>query len=386
MVKCAVLIVAAGRGHRFGGEMPKQYRTLGDRMVLRRSLATFCAHPSVSCVRAVIHPDDLPLYQSAAADLPVLEPTFGGATRQDSVRLGLESLERENPDIVLIHDGARPFVDFGVINRVLMQVKSGQGAIPALPVTDTLKAGKDENGNIVITRTVDRSALYRVQTPQAFPYREILAAHEAVRGQELTDDAGVAEQAGMKIVLTTGSEDNFKITTQEDLKRAEILLKGKDDEIRTATGFDVHKFTEGTFVTLCGVQVPHDQKLEGHSDADVGLHALTDALFGAIGSGDIGLHFPPSDNKWKGADSAVFLKYAVHLINGLGGKILNADVTFICERPKIGAYRLAMIERLSELLDISASHISIKATTTEQLGFTGREEGIAAQACVSVKM
>lgn len=386
MVKCAVLIVAAGRGHRFGGEMPKQYRTIGSQTVLRRSLSLFCAHPAVSAVRAVIHPDDLPLYQCAAENLPVLPPAFGGPTRQDSVRLGLESLKQENPDIVLIHDGARPFVDFGVINRVIAGVKERCGAIPALPVTDTIKAGADKNGQTVITRTVDRSGLYRVQTPQGFPYAEILAAHESVKGQELTDDACVAEQAGMTVVLTKGSEENFKITTQEDLTRAEILLKGKGNDIRTATGFDVHKFTDGAFVTLCGVRVPHDKGLEGHSDADVGLHALTDALLGAIGAGDIGLHFPPSDMKWKGADSTVFLKYAVNLIHGLGGQILNADVTFICERPKIGAYRLEMSEKLAALMNISASRVSIKATTTEQLGFTGRKEGIAAQACVSVKL
>ena len=386
MVKCAVIIVAAGRGHRFGGDMPKQYRTIGGRMILSRTLGVFCAHPAVSTVRAVIHPDDMPLYKCAASGLPVAEPVFGGETRQDSVRLGLESLKDEAPDIVLIHDGARPFVDFGVINRVIAEVKEHQGAIPALPVVDTIKAGETADGKTLITKTVDRAGLYRVQTPQGFPYAEILTAHEAVKGQELTDDACVAELAGISVVLTKGSEDNFKITTQADLDRAEALLKGKGDDIRTATGFDVHKFSDGSFVTLCGVQVPHDFGLEGHSDADVGLHALTDALLGAIGSGDIGLHFPPSDMKWKGADSTLFLKYAVDLVHGLGGQILNADVTFICERPKIGAHRLAMVEKLAELLGISSSKVSIKATTTEKLGFTGRKEGIAAQACVTVKL
>ena len=386
MVKCAVIIVAAGRGHRFGGDMPKQYRTVGGRMILARTMGAFCAHPAVSTVRAVIHPDDMPLYKCAAAGLPVAEPVFGGKTRQDSVRLGLESLKDESPDIVLIHDGARPFVDFGVINRVIAEVREHQGAIPALPVVDTIKAGETKDGKTLITKTVDRAGLYRVQTPQGFPYAKILTAHEAVKGQELTDDACVAELAAISVVLTKGSEDNFKITTQADLDRAEILLNGKGDDIRTATGFDVHKFSDGSFVTLCGVQVPHDFGLEGHSDADVGLHALTDALLGAIGSGDIGLHFPPSDMKWKGADSTLFLKYAVDLVRGLGGQILNADVTFICERPKIGAHRLAMIEKLAELLGISSSKVSIKATTTEKLGFTGRKEGIAAQACVTVKL
>ena len=386
MVKCAVIIVAAGRGHRFGGDMPKQYRTVGGRMILARTMGVFCAHPAVSTVRAVIHPDDMPLYRCAASGLPVAEPVFGGETRQDSVRLGLESLKDESPDIVLIHDGARPFVDFGVINRVIAEVGEHQGAIPALPVVDTIKAGESKDGKTLITKTVDRAGLYRVQTPQGFPYNEILTAHEAVKGQELTDDACVAELAGISVVLTKGSEDNFKITTQADLDRAEILLNGKGCDIRTATGFDVHKFSAGSFVTLCGVRVPHDFGLEGHSDADVGLHALTDALLGAIGSGDIGLHFPPSDMKWKGADSTLFLKYAVDLVRGLGGQILNADVTFICERPKIGAHRLAMVEKLAELLGISSSKVSIKATTTEKLGFTGRKEGIAAQACVTVSL
>ena len=385
MVKCAVIIVAAGRGHRFGGEMPKQYRNLNGRAVLRHSLGVFCAHPAVSCVRTVIHPDDEALYNAAAEGLPVLPPVYGGATRQDSVRLGLESLKDEAPDIVLIHDGARPFVDFGIINRVINRAEKGDGAVPALPVTDTIKtAVKTPEGALKIEKTVDRSALWRVQTPQAFPFKDILDAHEKAKGRELTDDAAVAEEAGLSVILVKGTEENIKITTSDDLTRAEERCSQKLPDIRTATGFDVHKFEEGSFVTLCNVKVPHDMGLNGHSDADVALHALTDALLGAAGSGDIGLHFPPSDNKWKGADSAQFLQYAVSLVKGLGGKILNADVTLICERPKIGPYRLQMTERLSELLEISASRISIKATTTEKLGFTGRKEGIAAQACVSV--
>lgn len=386
MVKCAVLIVAAGRGHRFGGEMPKQYRTVGGQMVLRRSLAAFCAHPAITSIRAVIHPDDTALYQAAAENLPVLAPVHGGTTRQDSVRLGLESLKGDAPDIVLIHDGARPFIDFGIINRVIAGIAEYQGAIPAMPVTDTIKSATTKDGKTVIEKTVDRSSLWRVQTPQGFPYAEILDAHEKAKGKELTDDACVAEENGMQVILVNGSEENFKITTSADLIRAETILgASKGTDIRTATGFDVHKFADGTFVTLCGVQVPHERGLSGHSDADVGLHALTDALLGTIGSGDIGLHFPPSDNKWKGADSTIFLKHAVSLVNGLGAEILNADVTLICEQPKLGAYRLTMCERLSELLGISASRISVKATTTEQLGFTGRKEGIAAQACVTIR-
>ena len=385
MVKCAVIIVAAGRGHRFGGEMPKQYRMLDNRMVLRHSLATFCAHPAVSLVRTVIHPDDLPLYSIAAENLPVLPPVFGGTTRQESVRLGLESLKEQEPEIVLIHDGARPFTDFGLINRAIQGVHKGQGAIPALPVTDTLKSAvTSSDGRMIINKTVDRSSLWRVQTPQAFPYREILAAHQKAQGKELTDDASVAEENGMEVILIPGSEENIKITTAEDLARVQKHCANKKTDIRTATGFDVHKFEKGSFVTLCGVTIPHDKKLSGHSDADVGLHALTDALLGSIGSGDIGLHFPPSDEKWKGAASSQFLEYAVTLAKGMGVEILNADITLICEQPKIGPYRLEMVEKISNILNISSSRISIKATTTEQLGFTGRKEGIAAQACITI--
>ncbi len=385
MVKCAVIIVAAGRGHRFGGEIPKQYRILGGQAVLRRTLGIFCAHPSVTAVRAVIHPDDEALYKVAAEGLPLLPPVHGGETRQDSVRLGLESLKEEAPDIVLIHDGARPFVDFGVISRVIAAASNGVGAVPALPVTDTVKtAVKTADGTLKIEKTVDRSALWRVQTPQGFPYEALFKAHQQAKGRELTDDAAVAEEAGLPVILVKGAEENVKITTAEDLERAEEGFASETHDVRTATGFDVHKFEEGSFVTLCNVKVPHDKGLNGHSDADVALHALTDALLGTIGSGDIGSHFPPSDDKWKGADSARFVEYAMSLIRGLGGKVLNADVTLICERPKIGAYRLQMTERLSELLNVSASRISVKATTTEKLGFTGRKEGIAAQACVTV--
>lgn len=385
MVKCAVIVVAAGRGHRFGGEMPKQYKSLGGRAVLRHSLGVFCAHPMIQTVRTVIHPDDEALYKSAAEGLPVCAPVYGGATRQESVRNGLESLKDNPPDIVLVHDGARPFIDFGVINRVIAQALKGTGAVPALPVTDTVKTvKKTPDGLMQIDKTVDRSTLWRVQTPQAFPYAALLKAHEQAAGMELTDDAAVAEQSGLSVVLTAGDEDNVKITTAQDLIRAEERLAAKPADIRSATGFDVHKFERGDSVTLCNVKIPFDKGLNGHSDADVALHALTDALFGAIGSGDIGLHFPPSDDKWKGADSSLFLEYAVALVRGLGGRILNADVTLICEAPKIGAYRLQMVQRLSELLGINASKIGLKATTTEKLGFTGRKEGIAAQACVSV--
>ena len=380
MVKCAVIVVAAGRGRRFDKAMPKQYRLLDNRMILRHSLATFCAHPQVAIVKTVIHPDDAELYAAAAKDLPVAEPVFGGRERQDSVRLGLESLENESPDVVLIHDAARPFVDFDTITRVI-DAATDKGAVPALPVVDTLKTADD---NRFVGRTVDRTGLFRVQTPQGFPYAEILKAHRQCAGRNLTDDAAVAEACGMKVVLVDGSERNFKITTGEDLARAESFFACKSADFRTGTGFDVHAFENGDGVWLCGVKIPYEKKLAGHSDADVALHALTDALLGAIGAGDIGLHFPPSDFRWKGKESSFFVKHALSLIHGLGGRVANADVTIICEEPKTGAYRAAMTATLSRMLEISAERINVKATTTEKLGFTGRKEGIAAQACATV--
>ncbi len=386
MLKCAVLVVAAGKGHRFGTQMPKQYQTIAGKMVLRSSLATFCAHPSIQCVRAVINMDDKALYETAAEGLNVLPPVSGGKTRQESVLFGLESLKEENPDIVLIHDGARPFVDFSLINRVILKVKKNQGALPAVAVVDTIKKSVEKDGETLISHTVERENLWRVQTPQGFMFEEILEAHLGVKGQELTDDASLFEKEGKAVVIVKGEETNFKITTQEDLQRAIAMVEARKQEIRCGSGFDVHKFSEGAFVTLCGVEIPHNKGLEGHSDADVALHALTDALLGAVGAGDIGLHFPPSEPQWKGCDSSVFLKHAVGLVLGLGAEILNVDITMICERPKIGAYRLEMVEKLSEMLEISASRISIKATTTEQLGFTGRKEGIAAQASVSLRI
>lgn len=381
MARCVALVVAAGRGRRFGGDLPKQYIDLAGRPVLRHSLATFAAHPLIDAVRVVIHPDDRPLYDDAAAGLGLLEPVTGGAQRQDSVRLGLLSLADLQPDVVLIHDGARPFVDAGVISRVVAALDHHPGAVPALPVSDTLKRGADG----VVAGTVDRSSLWRAQTPQGFRYEAILAAHDAVAGQELTDDAAVAEQAGLAVALVAGSEDNVKVTTAADIERALGQFPG-GGALRVGSGYDVHRFSPGTGVWLCGVWVPHDSGLEGHSDADVAMHALTDAILGAIAAGDIGRHFPPSDARWKGASSDVFLRHAAGLVRGLGGDIVNVDVTIICERPKVGAYRGAMTTRLAEILGINEGRIGVKATTTEGLGFTGRREGIAAQAVAMVRL
>jgi 2-C-methyl-D-erythritol 4-phosphate cytidylyltransferase/2-C-methyl-D-erythritol 2,4-cyclodiphosphate synthase len=296
----------------------------------------------------------------------------------------LESLADWTPKTVLIHDAARPFVTQELISRVLLAVQSTPGAVPAVPVRDTLKQGTSEDGGL-IAATVDRSALWRVQTPQAFRYPEILAAHRRFAGATLTDDAAVAEQAGLAVTLVPGDEDNFKVTTREDFNRAELLLTA-NHEIRTGIGFDVHRFGTGDHVVLCGVAIPHEAGLEGHSDADVGFHALTDALLGAIGAGDIGSHFPPSDPQWRGAPSEIFLRHAGDLVAEAGGKISNVDVTVICERPKIGPHRHAMCERIADILALPAMRVSVKGTTTERLGFTGRGEGIAAQAIATVRI
>jgi len=376
------LIVAAGRGQRFGGNQPKQYAPLAGVRLLRHSLKTFAGHADVSGVRAVIHPDDRDLYNEAARGLDLLEPVAGGASRQESVLRGLESLSGEAPDRVLIHDGARPFVSGDVIDRVLAGLDDSLGAIAALPVVDTLKRGRDGR----VAGTQDRAGLWAAQTPQGFRYGEILAAHRDAVGEELTDDAAVAERAGLAVALVQGSRENLKVTSQDDLRAAERWLLGGQGETRVGQGFDVHAFGPGDHVTLCGLRIDHDAGLVGHSDADVGLHALTDAILGALGAGDIGSHFPPSDPQWKGVDSGVFLTHARDLVTARGGRIVHLDLTLICEAPKVGPYRAAMVERIAELLDLPAERISVKATTTEKLGFTGRGEGIAAQALATIAL
>jgi len=379
MARVVALVVAAGRGNRFGGDLPKQWMELDGRPLLRHALGAFAAHPDIAEVRAVIHPDDMARYENASAGLRLNPPIHGGSTRQDSVRRGLEALADNPPDVVLIHDGARPFVDTGLIHRVLKGLKTHKGAIPALPVHDTLKRGKDG----VIVGTEPRDGLYRAQTPQGFSYADILAAHREAAGRELTDDAAVMEAHGLAVLLVDGAEDNVKITTRQDLARAAARFEGPG-EVRVASGYDVHRYDEGSFVTLCNIQVPHTHGLLGHSDADAALHALTDALLGCIAAGDIGRHFPPTDPRWKGADSALFLSYVAELVAAAGGRIQHVDITIICERPKIGPHRAAMVERVAEILGLNQSRVSVKATTTEGLGFTGRQEGIAAEAVASV--
>ena len=385
------IIVAAGRGARAGAGGPKQYRPLAGEAVLSRTVRAFLDHPGVDAVRVIIHADDGDLYAEAMAGLlshkKLRPPVPGGKERQDSVRLGLESLEGAAPSLVLIHDAARPFIDAATISRVIDAARMNGGAIAALPVFDTLKKA-DSGAHPCIDDTVSREGLWRAQTPQGFRFDAILAAHRAVTGQALTDDAAVAERAGIRVSLVAGSPDNMKITQAEDFGMAEILLGRKKTmmEFRTGHGFDVHEFEDGNAVILCGVAIPHDKKLKGHSDADAGMHALTDAILGAIGAGDIGDHFPPSEAKWKGAQSRIFLKKARDLVAEKGGSVSHCDVTLICEAPKIAPHRAAMRAALAEILGISVDRVSVKATTTEELGFTGRREGIAALATATVRL
>ena len=373
----AALIVAAGRGTRAGPGGPKQYRMLGGISVLRRTLAAFVSHPGIDHVCAVIHPDDAEAYEVASAGLPkLLPPCFGGATRQASVALGLEHLKYLSPTNVLIHDGARPLVSATIITRTLESLDTHRGVQVALPVTDTLRRADGE--------TVPRNGLWRAQTPQAFHFDAILNAHRKASATDLTDDVAVAAAAGITVTMIEGDEMNLKITSAADLDLAERLLN-TGGESRTGSGYDVHRFGPGDHVWLCGVRVPHTNGLIGHSDADAGLHALTDALLGAIGDGDIGQHFPPSDPQWKGAASDRFLAHAAKLVGDKGARIVHVDVTFICERPKIGPQRDAMRARVAEILGLDIDRASIKATTTEGLGFTGRSEGLAAQALATVR-
>jgi 2-C-methyl-D-erythritol 4-phosphate cytidylyltransferase / 2-C-methyl-D-erythritol 2,4-cyclodiphosphate synthase len=376
------LVVAAGRGSRFGGDQPKQYQPLGGQTVLHHAVRALARHPRVAGVQVAIHPADRNLFDRAAAGLKVLPPVAGGATRQDSVRFGLEALATHRPQHVLIHDGARPFPSVALIDRVINGLDRGSAAIPCLPVQDTIKSVEDG----VIRMTVDRSNLWRAQTPQGFHFDAILAAHRACAGSELTDDSAIAEAAMLMPVLVAGDENNLKVTTVEDLAAAARQLAARLGDVRSGLGFDVHAFGPGDKAMICGIEIPHGAGLVGHSDADVGLHSLTDAVLGAIGAGDIGQHFPPSDPQWRGVSSDRFLRHAADLVGARGGAVTHVDVTIICERPKIGPYRSAMIERVAAILGIATDRVSVKATTTDRLGFTGRGEGIAAQAVATVRL
>ncbi|MBV8121326.1 MAG: bifunctional 2-C-methyl-D-erythritol 4-phosphate cytidylyltransferase/2-C-methyl-D-erythritol 2,4-cyclodiphosphate synthase [Alphaproteobacteria bacterium] len=376
------LVVAAGRGTRFGGEQPKQYLPLAGHTVLHHAIAAFAGHPLIANVQVVIRPEDRDLFDRAVAGLNVLPPVAGGQTRQQSVRHGLEALAVRRPHRVLIHDGARPFPEKALIDRIIGALDRAPAAIPCLPLRDTVKRARGD----LIQTTVDRSDLWRAQTPQGFHFEAILAAHRAGAGRASTDDSAVAEAAGLMPILVAGDEANMKITTPEDLATAERLRAARFGDVRIGQGFDVHAFGPGDKLVICGVSIPHHAGLVGHSDADVGLHSLTDAVLGAIGAGDIGQHFPPSDPKWRGASSDQFLRLAADLIRARGGIVAAVDVTIICERPKIAPHREAMIGRVAAILGIACDRVSVKATTTDHLGFTGRGEGIAAQAIATVKL
>jgi 2-C-methyl-D-erythritol 4-phosphate cytidylyltransferase / 2-C-methyl-D-erythritol 2,4-cyclodiphosphate synthase len=379
------LIVAGGHGSRFGTALPKQYQPLGGVALIRHTLRAFLCHPQVDAVRVVIAADAVDVYRAETAGLALLAPAFGGASRQQSVLNGLESMTDDPPRSVLIHDAARPFVSAELILRVLAALETWPGAIPAIAVQDTLKRAAAAGAPPRITETVDRSGLWRAQTPQGFRFSEILAAHRTFAGTDCTDDAQVAERYGLEVAMVPGDEDNFKVTTPDDLDRAARILAA-EGETRTGFGFDVHRFGPGDHVMLAGVAVPHAAGLLGHSDADVALHALTDALLGAIAGGDIGQHFPPSDPRWKGQASDVFLRDAAERVRAAGGVIVNVDVTIVAEQPRIGPHRAAMAARVADILGIEPPRVGIKATTTERLGFTGRGEGIAAQAVATVRL
>jgi 2-C-methyl-D-erythritol 4-phosphate cytidylyltransferase/2-C-methyl-D-erythritol 2,4-cyclodiphosphate synthase len=381
---CTALIVAGGRGNRFGGPLPKQYALLGGQPVLRRTLAVFRATPGIDRIQVVIGSGDEASYQTASAGFDLPPSVEGGASRQHSVLNGLEALTAQPPDLVAIHDAARPFIRPADIAACLkaLSVPGVDGAVLGVPLADTLK--RVDGG--AIAETVPRAHLWRAQTPQVFRYAALLEAHRAAaslganEATALTDDAAVAERAGLRVVMVAGHDDNRKITSADDLQQALAM------ETRTAFGFDVHGFGPGNAVMLGGVAIPHAQALAGHSDADVALHALTDAVLGTIGAGDIGKHFPPSDPQWRGAASDRFLRHAVGLVEAAGGRIVHLDLTLICEAPRIGPHREAMVESIARIAGVARDRVSVKATTTEGLGFTGRGEGIAAQAVATVEV
>lgn len=370
----ATIIVAAGRGTRAGGAVPKQWRRLAGRRVADWSFAAFRDHPRVGRVVVVLHPDDMGQVEGLEGAIIAT----GGASRDASVAAGLEALAPDAPDLVLIHDVARPLVTPEVIDRVIAALDEAPGAAPALAITDALWTGADDR----VTGTRERAGLYRAQTPQGFRFAAILAAHRAHPGGA-ADDVEVARHAGLDVAIVRGDERNLKITGPEDFARAENMMRERMD-IRMGLGYDVHAFEPGEACILCGVAVPHDRKLKGHSDADVGMHALTDAIYGALAQGDIGQHFPPSEPEWKGAASDIFLRHAIGLAREMGYELSNCDVTLICERPKIGPHAGAMRAELARIMEVDPDTVSVKATTSERLGFTGREEGIAAQALATL--
>jgi len=384
--KVAAIVVAGGRGLRAGSSMPKQYRIVAGEPVIRPSLQRFVTHAAIDAVQPVIHPDDEALFRSATVGLDLLPPVHGGTTRQGSVRAGMEALAARAPDIVLIHDAARPFLSDDLVTRAVAAGLASGAAVPAIAVADTVKR-IDAGGRVI--ETVDRTGLRMVQTPQAFRYARLLEAHRraATAGRDdFTDDAALAEWAGQRVTVFEGEIANVKLTTNEDFARAEALRAAALSDVRTGNGFDVHAFVDGDHVMLGGVRIPHSRGVTGHSDADVALHALVDAILGALAEGDIGLHFPPSDPQWKGASSDRFLAFACERVRARGGMIAHLDVTIVCEAPRVSPHRDAMRARIAAIAGIAVDRVAVKATTSEKLGFTGRGEGIFANATATVRL
>jgi 2-C-methyl-D-erythritol 4-phosphate cytidylyltransferase / 2-C-methyl-D-erythritol 2,4-cyclodiphosphate synthase len=385
----AVVIVAGGSGFRAGGELPKQYQLIGGRPVLWWTLKAFADHPEISHVQTVIGAGHEKLFADATSGLKIASPVTGGASRQDSCRIGIAACAMSNAQKILIHDAARPFVSADLISQIIRELERSDGVVPGMPVADTMKFAPGG----MVANTVDRQSLWAAQTPQGFRYDAILNAHQQAHAQKLeglTDDAAVAEKFGIKVRIIVGRDENRKLTTAEDVVAANRMLINKlnvdRQDIRMGQGIDFHEFEKGRGVILCGVKIPHTKKLKGHSDADAAMHALTDAILGAIGEGDIGTFFPPSDPQWKGAASSIFLQKAVELLNARNGIIANVDITILAEAPRIVPHIAAMKVVLSPLLHISADRIAIKATTTEKLGAIGRSEGLAAFATATVRL
>lgn len=386
MAEIAAVVVAAGQGLRAGGDRPKQFRAVGGEAILRRTLSRLADVPAIGAIQPVIRPEDRALFDAATAGLRILPPVAGGATRQASVRAGLAALEARAPDIVLVHDAARPFASRALIERAIAAAQETGAAIPGLAVTDTIKV-VDRHGRV--GETLDRAQLRAIQTPQAFAFAPLLEAHR--RGEregrdDFTDDAAIAEWAGMQVAVFEGEPSNIKITHAEDFMRAEAMQAAQLGDVRTGSGVDVHAFGPGDHVWIGGVRIPHTQALTGHSDADVGLHALVDAILGALADGDIGTHFPPSDPQWKGASSDKFLAFAVERVKARGGMIAHLDLNIVSEAPRIGPHRDAIRATIARIAGIDIGRVAIKATTSETLGFVGRREGIVAYATATVRL
>jgi 2-C-methyl-D-erythritol 4-phosphate cytidylyltransferase / 2-C-methyl-D-erythritol 2,4-cyclodiphosphate synthase len=384
--RVAAVVVAAGRGLRAGGDLPKQYRRILGEPVIRPSLAAFASHRGIFALQPVIHADDGALFQEASKGLELLPAVHGGATRQASVRAGLEALERHRPDLVLVHDAARPFASEGLIARAIAAAAASGAAVPVVAVADTVKT-VDAAG--CVTGTVDRAHLRLVQTPQAFGFAALLDAHRRAKAagrDDFTDDAHIVEWAGLKVSTFEGEAGNVKLTSNDDFVRAEAAMLAALSDVRTGFGFDVHSFGAGDHVMLGGVPIPHGRGLAGHSDADVVLHALVDAVLGALAEGDIGVHFPPTDPRWRGVSSDRFFAFAVERVRARGGRIAHLDVTVVCEAPRIGPHRDAMRARIAEIAGLPIERVGVKATTSEKMGFTGRGEGMAAFANATVRL